>query len=138
MEKVSTPSTEVCYRRVSLIFFWGKRMKVNRETSLIKTKAGNNKKYLCAWGNDAASEVLTEARQLLMKANRETSLIKAKATNSKHLCAWSNDSASEVLTEADGSMKFASAAIDFFVHDCGLAFVTISFVVLRIWLSTLI
>ncbi|GLJ24720.1 hypothetical protein SUGI_0472690 [Cryptomeria japonica] len=32
-----------------------------------KAKVEGVSKYLCAWGNDAASEVITKARQLLVE-----------------------------------------------------------------------
>ena len=33
----------------------------------LRWEQGHQSEYLCAWGNDAASEVLTEARQLLVE-----------------------------------------------------------------------
>ncbi|KAK4354020.1 hypothetical protein RND71_026214 [Anisodus tanguticus] len=71
--------------------------------------------HLCAWGNDAASEVLTEARLLLVENYFQTPLRPWfclgrrefleglpfwREREEEHLCAWGNDAASEVLTEA--------------------------------------
>ena len=44
-----------------------KDRKTEKETLTIKGEEIEIIWYLCAWGNDAASEVLTEARQLLVE-----------------------------------------------------------------------
>jgi len=41
---------------------------------LINNLSDSSVKYLCAWGNDAASEVLTEARLLLVENYFQTPL----------------------------------------------------------------
>ncbi|KAK1410744.1 hypothetical protein QVD17_37283 [Tagetes erecta] len=38
-----------------------------QELGCIKRSLGIEYRYLCAWGNDAANEVITEARQLLVE-----------------------------------------------------------------------
>ena len=41
--------------------------KVVGVSCIVKGRLRGQVKYLCAWGNDAASEVLTEARLLLVE-----------------------------------------------------------------------
>ncbi|KAH0665811.1 hypothetical protein KY285_027017 [Solanum tuberosum] len=71
--------------------------------SLIKSKSGSSMKYLCAWGNDAASEVLTEARLLLVENYFQT-------PSSAWVLPWPSRIFGRAPFGADRSMKFASAA----------------------------